>query len=498
MEPWQIILALLIAAGLFVVISRVRKAVPKEPQPVKPKPKATSSRFEVQDDWEAVHDQIVADSQKIWPIVRKMPLFYALSFITVLSIALNFIGAYSLTSSINGLGMAVMFGVVIWSMFTVADVVVPTLSMATDKGKGAWYEFRETDRSIPATAAIYICGALQLFVIFVSTSETANVTNAANQIGATAFQSRTSRIETINKNLAALPAEPQPYAQLKRTADEAEKKAMIESYRSRSSRTVPADPTEWGPHCGPQCLRDKEAVRVLRERQAVAKSREDLLAERATLQGELDDSGTARVRDAQWAYNLEHIGVPADVSKTFGVMWIGWAIYIVGFIGWQKLADTVGNRRREEYERIASRMDRERESTFNKPAKYLTIGEFEEELPMIEGPTDRVEIHHINADELRRRFANDEFIVEIYELFGTMLEPLEGEAISIDEVHRRYKIDAMKANPNTPRYAMRNAFNDALGKIILVRDDIKLSSGAILGWSFAADAKTEPAQEAAE
>jgi hypothetical protein len=105
MEPWQIILALLIAAGLFVVISRVRKAVPKEPQPVKPKPKATSSRFEVQDDWEAVHDQIVADSQKIWPIVRKMPLFYALSFITVLSIALNFIGAYSLTSSINGLGM---------------------------------------------------------------------------------------------------------------------------------------------------------------------------------------------------------------------------------------------------------------------------------------------------------------------------------------------------------------------------------------------------------
>ena len=320
-----IAVALLIAAVSLIVVARVRRGE-RAIETNKQAPRKQNRRpvlEMIEDDWEAQHDNAVAASQRIWPIVKTMPLFWALSFITVLSIALNFVGAYALTSGIENAALGVLFGCVIWAMFTVADIIVPSVSMSADKGTGEWYEFKENDRSIPALTAVYICGALQLFVIFISTSEIANVNNAANQIGATGFQSSTTRIDTINKSLAALPAEPQTYAQLKATADGAEKKAMIESYRSRRSSTVPADPKTWGPHCGPQCLRDKEAVRVLRERQAVAKSREDLLAERTTLQKGLNESGTARVRDAQWAYNLEATGISAEVSKTFGVMWIG-------------------------------------------------------------------------------------------------------------------------------------------------------------------------------
>jgi hypothetical protein len=446
-------------------------------------------------DIEAKQDQRVAESQRLWQHVHDMPLFWVGVFLTAMSIAANGAAAYGMSASSVGVAFALAL-TVRFMLFTAADLAVPAIAMVSDNGTGEWYEVKADDRSATAWSIMAICGVIQLFVVWVAVLEVMNTSTAANTKTALSFTADTQRLGKINQQLGSLPAEPETYAGLKSQADQRERAAMIESHRASSRAKSDPTVTTWGPHCGPACRSERATVDDLRKRQAIAQSRESLIAERKALQTKLDGSTNDRTDASPWATGIaDASGLNRSMVETYAFVLLGWGLYIVSFLVWLRIADAVGIRKQRAYQRVGQEMDRKR-IDFGRAPKYIKAAPATP-AAQIEGPKDRIEIHHIAADDLVRRFPNNPYLKAIYELFGTLVVPVQGESVSKEDMHKRYKIKVMRADPNAIP-ATSAAFMAALETIILVRDDIQFNDGQIHGWAFADALAETAAKEAAE
>ena len=449
------------------------------------------------DDSEWQLDQWVDEARSLRRSLMQVPLLTGLCiFFLAICLTYDVIGALSFA---GGSWLVIpLIGV-----FVAGDLAVFYAGVSGDRTPSEWWRFSQEDRSPLNWLTIGLGTVLSLIVVLMAQSEFADQTQVRHTTQATTFTTLTSALESKRQQLAGLPVEPLPASELAEQAEAKTREAKRESYRGRNVAVVPAEPTDFGRKCGNDCKKLIEEARVLREREGIARQRARLQSEVASLTQRLQQgSQDGRLRAQSNAYGQKisyATGVDAWTANQITAL-------VVGIISLSLLAIVsliLGERVRAieltELQRRGAQADKQRTQSLGLPAKYVRVPELP---PLIEAPptTDEVHVHHVHADELKRRFANDPQLLEIHALFGSMLVRSAGENTPIDEIHRRYKIAALMANANASP-ATRPKFTDALSRIIMVRDDVVLSSGTVVDWIINPEwsaAQSAPTQEAAE
>jgi hypothetical protein len=436
--------------------------------------------------WGTIESEIDDDynkSMRLAPILQEMPLFWGVSVVLVVMLALDLNFGISRGGSDIG---AIILLCLIFSIFDILLFISTLFGSplnATPDHKEKMY-----GQTAGRFAFMVVATVISIYVVIGSTSETATTTAARNNANVTGIDELQKTIENKQKlrdRIATRRAQDgngESREALERIATELEEKAEREAKRGG---------------CGWKCEKIKADAIKARARAEDAAKQEALTSEIAVLTSQLKSTDGLRGRADPVADVGEAIGIPRKVTETWQLTVVGIAL-VLAFPVLLLLTKADLERRwlarHDKNGRIADFLRKDRARL---PPKYITQedgGQLLLEDKTGEPDGDTFVINMAERDMLSR-FKNDEHLATVNALFSTMLEPDEDGVVTRDELHRAYKIEALKADLKT--YMTVPVMTAKLSIIAQSRDDVALTADArILGWSFkGAEAKAVEAAE---
>lgn len=425
------------------------------------------------DDW-------VNESKWLWPALKPLPLFWIAVLFSLGMITLDIMFGWS-----RGGSTVSAYAIVYILLFVGADLALPVVAVRSDKGTAEWHEFNGTDRTAGSFALICLFTFLSMVVVIGSTSEVATTTSATRsaqvmsqgEVQKQIAQKTKLRDELVERRIAS--------GGLSREALEARTRETQAAAEREANRK----------RCASKCEQLKaEAVKW--EAQAADARREDELNEElAVLTTNLSSADNLRDEaDPLARFGMEVFSIPEEHTRNWGLTFLGLLFAVGTTILWLMVGDEAGKARAAEWKRRGEIADAERAS-MGKPPKYtapLT------ETLALAGPEaksgDTIVINMTQAEDMRRRFANDADLLETDALFGTLIAPADEGVVTIAELYRLYQVDKLRRDPNS-RYMTQPTMAQKLYTISQHRDDIEVTSdGRIIGWQ-AVKAETATAAE---
>jgi hypothetical protein len=422
-------------------------------------------------------DDYVADAKRLWPVLKPMALFWialaTLSGMVALNVYFGLI--------VGGWKLSVVTLILI-VFFSAADLVLAVTAVRGDRGNGEWYEFTEGDRSAGGWSLIIICTVLSMLVVVLSTGDIHR--GVAAQQGVTQSKWAELQLQVDQMTLA------RKTLQDKRTANGGLSRQALEI---RAKETAEAADREGArKKCATKCEQLKKEAQEWAAQAADARTEDELTEKIAAAQAQLataDDikDGSDPVEDFAGT-----IGADYKTFKKWMFIAIGFTFAVVNTLLWLMVGDEAGKARAAEYARRASIGD-SRRASMSMPPKYTAPLEAQALLPAPDGRTgDTIVVNITQAEDMRRRFANDKDLLEVDGLFGSLLEPMDGGSITKTDLYKLYRVDVLRRDP-LARYMTEPTMISKLFTISQHRDDIKVTGdGRVLGWM----AKTTAAQAA--
>lgn len=423
------------------------------------------------DDW-------VREANQLWPSLRGQPLFWIAVVTLAGMLALNVKFGWDRAGS-----EALLTAVVLVLLFCAADLALAAIAVKGDKGTADWWKLEKNDRPTSEYFLIGMFTALSCFVVMGSTGDVSNATQARMK----AEKGNWAEVEKQIEQKTALRDE----LVTRRIANGGLSREALEA-RATEARAA-ADREASRVKCAAKC-EGLKAEAIKWEAQAADSRREDTLNEElAVLHNQMRGADTNRAGSDPFA-DLAAMG---GMSETGFNKWLfiifGWAFAIGNTILWLLVGDEAGRIRRTEAIRRGEIVDQER-ATLGLPPKYTAPLEQPLQLAAPTQATGDTIVINMQAEDMRRRFANDADLLEVDGLFGRLLEANEAAMITISELYKLYQVDQLRRDPNA-RYMTQPTMSQKLLTITQYRDDVEVTSDArIIGWQ----AKKTATQEAAE
>lgn len=418
-------------------------------------------------------DDYVADAQRLWPVLKAMSLFWIALATLAGMVALNvYFGLI-----VSGWKISVVTLILI-VFFSAADLVLAVTAVRGDRGDGEWYEFKKGDRSSGGWALIAICTALSMLVVVLSTGDIHRGVAARQDV----TQDKWSDMQ-LQLDQAILARK---ILQDKRTANGGLSRQALEIRAKETAEA--ADREGLRKRCASKCEALKKEAQDWAAQAADARTEDELTEKIATLQGQLDNAddikdGTDPVEDFAGT-----VGADYKTFKKWMFIAIGFTFAIVNTLLWLMVGDEAGKSRAAEYARRAGIGDTRR-NTMGLAPKYTVPLTDQLALPSPDARSgDTIVVNITQAEDMRRRFANDKDLLEVDSLFGTLLEAIDGGSITKTELYKLYRVDVLRKD-STARYMTEPTMISKLYTISQHRDDIKVTGdGRILGWTAKATA----------
>jgi hypothetical protein len=418
-------------------------------------------------------DDYVSDARRLWPVLHPMPLFWIAMATLAGMVALNvYFGLI-----VGGWQLSVVTLILIL-FFSAADLVLAVTAVRGDRGDGAWYEFSNGDRSAVGWTVISICTGLSMLVVVLSTADIHRGVSAKAGVTQNKWSELQLQVDQMTLARKTLQDKRTANGGLSRQALEIQAKETAEAAEREANRKK----------CASKCEALKKEAQEWAAQAADARTEDELTEKIAAAQAQLgaaDDikDGSDPVEDF-----AATVGADYKTLKKWMFIAIGFTFAIVNTLLWLMVGDEAGRTRAAEYARRASIGD-EKRRTLSLGPKYLTPATPQGLLPAPDAKSgDTIVVNITQAEDMRRRFANDRDLLEVDGLFGSLLEPVDGASITKTELYKLYRVDVLRRD-STARYMTEPTMVQKINTISQHRDDVKFTAdGRILGWTAKATA----------
>lgn len=419
-------------------------------------------------------DDEVRAAEHWWPYLQKSGLFYVACFFTLLMIVLDIQFGFS-----RG-GTSVLACLVLSALFIAADLALPFVAMRSDKGTANWWDFEKSDRSYQAWFLIIMFTIMSCIAVIGSTSEVANTTTARNTVSVEIRDQKMEQIRAWRTEKASIKNE-RSYAALASLADATEQDAEREGRRKR---------------CGPKCEALKKEAKQYRARAKDAKRKEDLVAKIASAESELRGMGNHRTDEDPLASAVEGMSggaISKQAASDNVLTFIGLLVVFGATLVWLILADQVKADMAREIKRRGEIADEMRQAQ-GLPRKYTATDEPLAQIEDKSGEPSETIVINMSQEDMRLRFKNDQDLLEVDELFGSLLEPIEGGSVSIADMYKAYKLATLRKNAHA-RYMTQPTMSQKVYLVATHRDDVQVTAdGTINGWVLVQTTASEAAE----
>lgn len=391
------------------------------------------------------------------PHLNPMPLFWVGVFGTLLVLVLDFHFGHSRG---GWWGLAVL-----GSLFAIADLAIPFVALrdATDDGK----------RGIVGITLLVVFTAMSYMVVIGSTAEISTTTAARMNVGVASMSDMMKQLQAKQNERDAI--------RIDRGAEALAGLAQVEEELAKREESK-----ERG-GCKTKCDLHKKAGAELRAREADQRRKEKLTGEIEALKASLSgmNSNEARTDADAMATVISGMTMGIVSRDTFRV----YALTIFGLImvtGLTLLWVYVGGDLRDAIFRereIRGEIGDEARQAIGLPAKYTTAPADAKRLPPPDGDTSAAEqgitINIMNAD-MRKRYENDKQLLEVADLFGTLLMRADGGSVPFSALYRAYQVKAL--TEQRARYMTQPTLVNKLYALAGFADDFTVTADVIEGW----------------
>ena len=412
------------------------------------------------EDTESKIDDWVQDAERWWPYLQRNALFWIGCFFTLIMVVLDFDFGVSRAGLVGG--------IILGSLFMAADLALPFVCIKSDRGRTNWYEFGKSDRSATSWVLICLFTVMSVFVVIGSTAEVATTSGARNVIGNTRYESTLDQIAQWQAERDKLPVD-RGYEALANLAQATEEAAEREGQRGG---------------CQSKCEALKREAAAYRARANDAKRKEELTQRIAEAQDRLRSMSNVRTDNDGFATVVEGLSsgsVSRDQTERYGLTLFGIALVIGGTLLWMTIADQVKAEMRRERLKRGGLADRMLQNAgyaprYSQPEQPVALIAHQ---PESNGDTIIV---NVAGQDMLKLWPNDADLAETNALFGSLLEPVDGGSITIDELYKAYRLSVLNAN-SSARYMTQVTMAQKLATIAQHRDDVALTAdGKIKGW----------------
>jgi hypothetical protein len=402
-------------------------------------------------------DDFVESSADWWPHLRVMPLFWVASFFSAILLVLDYHFGISYAGP-NQMALGIMIG----SMFAAADVAVPFISLKGDvderRGAASW-------------VLLVLFTIASFLVVIGSTAEVSTTTGARNDAGVISFKDNQKLLTQRQTERDSIPVDRGAQA-LFDLADATDKAAGREGGRVK---------------CAAKCEELTKQATDYRARAQEAKRKEQLTAEIEQIKTRLagGTSNEQRLDSNPMASALEGMTAGAlsrDGVQRYGLTVIGLFLVAGLTILWVMIGNHLAEEIAWERNRRGEIADAAR-SQHGLTAKYTApLGQL-----LLPAPNGKEEVPgnvtiNVQAADMRKRYANDEQLLETDSLFDKLLLKGEDGQVTIAALYRAYQVMVLSSDPNC-RYMTQPTLAAKLIIIAQNRDDVRVTAdGVIQGW----------------
>jgi len=389
------------------------------------------------------------------PHLKHMQLFWIACIFTGILICLDYYFGYMKA----GLAGAAVIG----TFIAAADIAIPFVALEGDiKGK----------RSVANQTMLVLFTIFTVVVIIGSTAEVATVSRAKSDIAVLNYSDTLKVIKQKQDERDAIKIDrgAEALEGLAKSADEA---AAREGNRTK---------------CGQLCEKLKAEAADYHARAKDQARKESLTAEIEALKLKMSGGGQDNKMDSDaMASNIEGLSggiIPRDVTRRYGLTTLGIVLVITITILWTQIGSTLAEEIKDELTHRGEIAD-EMRANLGLPPRYTVAAPATALLAAPDGRTnasgDGITIN-VAAADMRKRYANDEQLLETDGLFDTLLLNGEGGSVTIAAMYRAYQIAKLTGDPNS-RYMTLPTMAAKLMIIAQNRDDVRVTAdGIIEGW----------------
>jgi hypothetical protein len=444
-------------AGIIILLVALKLWAQAKARP--PRPVATGGM--VYETSASKIDDFVVGAEQWTPHLRIMPLFWLALAGTLIILVLDFHFGYS-RGSWQGLA-------ILGSLFAMADAALPMAAMKHEV---------DDDADGITMFLIVVCTIMSMIVVIGSTAEISSVTGAKTDVGRMDYTDTLKLIETKQQERDSIKIDRGADA-LGGLAKSTEEAAAREGTRSKNGKGI----------CADKCEGLQKEARDYREREAEAKRKEKLTGEIEALKTKLGGAGTDTVRmDADpLALAIEGMSmgiIPQMSVRRFGLTVLGIGLVVLLTIMWMKVGRDLKSEIEWELAKRGEIADATR-SNMGLPQKYTGPTA---PAGLITGPNSKTSAAeagitiNVSAADMRKRYANDEDLLETDSLFDTLMMKADGGAVTMSALYRAYQIAILTGNPNA-RYMTQPTMAQKLIIIAQNRDDVRVTAdGIVQGW----------------
>ncbi len=409
-------------------------------------------------------EESIQEVEGDWPYLKTMPLFYVAILASCCMLYLDYKSAATV-------------GWVMAALFIVCDFALPYLALMGTRNTGNWYNVAD-DKTGSTFRMPLIIGAtvMSMVVVIITTSEQATQTNAKNEITVGSIETTKANITAWKAQRDSIPVD-RGYDALSALADTEETLAKREAGRTR---------------CGPKCDAHTKAAADYRARAEQAKLKEELTGKIEAATAQLTSMDTPRTDGNMLAeFGNDFVGLPKENVAKWSNMVLGLIFVVLTTLMWLIVDWNANRAKQRKLQQALEEADRQREAA-GLPKKYTVsdVPQIEDQRAATAGDTIIV-----NAEAIRINFANDPDLLKVNDLFGSVVQPLQGAETTIPDLYREFRLGELRKSA-TAQYMTETTLRQKLSIIAQNREDVALSAdGRVLGWVLAAAvAKAEAAE----
>lgn len=459
-----IIIALLAGIALLLVALKLFAAHKAKPA-AKPKGGGMVYRTSASD----IHE-FVNGSYDWMQHLKHMQLFWIACVFTAVLVCLDYYFGWMKSGWAGAL--------VIGTFMAAADIAIPFVALEGDVAQ---------KRSAANWSMLVLFTIFTMVVMIGSTAEIATVSGARSDVAKVSYDDSMKLLATKQAERDSIKID-RGAAALSGLAKSASEAADREGGRTR---------------CGPLCEKLKAEAADYDARAKEQARKEALTAEIENIKAKLNGGGVgeAKMDSDAMASNIEGLTggvIPRDVTRRYGLTTLGILLVVSITIMWVQIG---ANLKEAIADELAHRGDiaDEMRTNLGLPRRYTAP---EAATALLPSPTtnaaaDGITIN-VAAADMRKRYANDEQLLETDSLFDSLLLKGEGGSVKISDLYRAYQIAKLMNDPNS-RYMTAPTMASKLMIIAQNRDDVRVTAdGMIEGWVLkpAAGRKLEAAANA--